>query len=456
MDRFEKEIRKKLSDFEVHPPLEVWDAIEFRLPTNSHPSVFYRFRMVAAGVAVLLISALSYFGSAPLFENDPRITSIEATESRTISNPSSLNIPSETITQTESSAVFPEGLTGNKVNLPVEMITYAGTLQPEKSTLSTPQVLEITGLRASLSEIIKTPELCFGPKDKVTSGQIADYKNNYHSPQILASSISTVSGSGNSPNFFLSAFLAPQQSYRIQTGGLAPPLHPLESELITFNGGVLFGMDLHERMDIQTGVVFNMIGQRVHDIAFFNHPSLMPLYSQGGYLVNNHPQSMSTSMGGIVFTDQSFYFADVSSTRMITLKGSYDESDVTTLNRGGTGLFQQLKYLEAPVIFRYKFINRAVDLYAKTGITTSYLLSGDAYLQGAYQTAPIGKIVGVSRINFSSQLGIGVSYPVTEKLEFNIEPTASIFLRPIGHIRSLTKETYPYSWSVMFSFSYKF
>ncbi len=455
MERFEKEIRKKLTSLEVEPPIGMWESIESRLPIPSGKRAFYQIRGVAAAIAIFVVSALTYFILQPFLSYDATIVN----QQNQISLPSEVahngtdthelftqnttqhqlsQSRSEIISKPSDGVINRENPSFRNTNIPIQLIPPLRIARLESST-SQNLLAKHSGRIYTIAESENTN---IAPNVELTLGEM------------FASNI-IPSGTINKPRLFMSAYMAPQQSYRYQTAEFVSPLHPLESELLTFNGGLLIGMGVHKRMDLQSGLVFNMIGQRVHDIAFFNHSSLTPLYSTEGQLVYNHPQSMSTSMGGILFTDQSFYFADISSTRIITLKGSHPQNDVTTLQRGGTGLVQQLKYLEAPVIFRYKIIDGNLDFYAKTGITTSYLLSGDVYLKGAYQTAPVGKVVGVSRVNFSSQIGLGLSYPISEKLNLNIEPTASMFIKPVGQIRYLTHETYPYSWSVMFSLSYK-
>jgi hypothetical protein len=256
-------------------------------------------------------------------------------------------------------------------------------------------------------------------------------------------------------NFTLAAYFAPQQTYRFQSNNVSNPMHSLESEILSFTSGMMIKYRLGKRLEIQSGLGFNRIGQSVNDIASFSHPSNMPLYSNDGATIGAHPQSMSTSMGGIIFNDQSLYFADIGSSRIITLKGSYNDSNVNLLNKSGTGLIQHFEYLELPLSLRYKLLDKQLDVSAKAGIAANYLLSSKVYLQGTQFSSPIGESVGISKFNFAAMGGLVFSYPLTSQMDINIEPTASMFIRPIGQVKNLSNETYPYAWSVLMGISYR-
>lgn len=464
MNRFENEIKRKISDFEVEPPQEIWAAIENRLDKKEKVPVFLWRKFAAAAAILILLASASMLFIAPLFFSTPKVAdnnlptqdfensstpeTASVDDQKTPEQPSAINnniiannsstpsasenkpAPNNQTLTSDMLATIPESLSDTETFRIPEMLPYLAS-SIEISTKS-PQTLDLT----YTSLLAHTP-------DMLTKSAIVQ---NNDLPYALASSAFSISG-----------YFAPQQAYRFQYGpGATGFTESLESEIMSFATGVQVNYKLNKRWEIQSGLGYNIIGQRVNDIASFSHPSLMPLYSTDGDRIRQHPQSMSTSMGGIVFTDQSLYFADVSSTRIITLKGSYDESIVNLLNKNGTGLMQQFEYLELPVSARYQLFERGLAVYAKAGVIANYLLSGKVYLLGNMPSNdPIGRSVGVSNFNLAGMGGLAFTYPLTNRLQLNLEPTATMFLRPMGQVNNLTRETYPYSWSVYMGISYK-
>jgi hypothetical protein len=66
----------------------------------------------------------------------------------------------------------------------------------------------------------------------------------------------------------------------------------------------------------------------------------------------------------------------------------------------------------------------------------------------------IGKTEGLSQINFSSSIGLGFEYSISEKISLNLEPTFRYYLTPIGGL--VGSSVHPYSFGVFSGLSYKF
>jgi hypothetical protein len=461
MNRFENEIKRKLSDFEAEPPKEIWAAIESRLDKKEIAPVFFWKKFAAAAAILIVLASASLLFIVPLFISTQKLADNEL-PTPTLENSSGIVAPpTDDQKAPEQTAVI--NLTNN--NTPPS--TPANKAAQNNQTIAS-EILVTFPENISDTYALQIPEMLPYPSSSIelSHQSLQSLDINYSDP--LAKTPHrltkfTITQTNNLPNslassaFSVSAYFAPQQAYRFQYGpGATGFTESLESEIMSFATGVQVNYKLNKRWEIQSGLGYNIIGQRVNEIASFSHPSMMPLYSTNGDPIRQHPQSMSTSMGGIIFTDQSLYFADVSSTRIITLKGSYDESIVNLLNKNGTGLMQQFQYLELPVSARYQLFERGLAVYAKAGVIANYLLSGNVYLLGNMPSNdPIGHSVGVSNFNIAGMGGLAFTYPLTNRLQLNLEPTATMFLRPMGQVNNLTRETYPYSWSVYMGISYK-
>ena len=452
MNQFESNIRKKLSGFEAEPPQDMWAAIENRLDKKPSLWVLYRRRVMAAAAIFLIVLSgsllmLTNIGTEPVQLTREPVPSVQPVPYS--SWPTEASEPYDQSQELIKKAEIP--VTGRQ-----NTWILAQESKPESTT-----ILE----SETATSVIKAPILATIPGLLTRINNITDehsYLNLTWKPHIgqpesyQEASLTLASLSqGDVPlPFSFSAYFAPQQTYRYHLGSLPNPVQGLESEILTFSSGILAAYQVNSRWQIETGIGYNRLGQQVNDIASFSHPSMMPLYTSNGTPINEHPQSMSTSMGGIVFTDQSYYFADVSSARIITLKGSYDESIVNLLNKTGMGLIQYFEYLEIPINARYKIFDKGLSIHATTGLALNYLLTGNVYLPGQTQNTPIGKSVGINTLNFSGSGGIAFSYPVADRVKVSLEPRASVFLNSMGPVRNLTRETYPYTFSVFMGLSY--
>lgn len=452
MNQFENDIRKKLNGFDAEPPQDMWSKIESRLDNKPTLWVVYRRRVMAAAAVLLIVLS----GSLLL------ITSI-GTDPVQLTQESSV-----TQEQPAPGATMPTAIP-EPYDQPQEITMEAGSslTDPQLSTLLALEVKPEAAIAREPSEVMTVsvfenhlpasiPGLSASLDQQVNQHSIASWKPSFEKPVGTTTEPSLTLASATETNipFSFSAYFAPQQAYRYHLGNMINPLQGLESEILTFSSGILAAYQINNRWQIETGLGYNRLGQQVNDIASFSHPSMMPLYTSNGTPISEHPQSMSTSMGGIVFTDQSFYFADVSSARIITLKGSYDESIVNLLNKTGMGLVQYFEYLEIPVNARYKIFDRGLTVHTTTGIAFNYLLTGDVFLAGKTQSTPIGKSVGINTLNFSGSAGIAFGYPVTDRVRVSLEPRARVFLNSMGPVRNLTRETYPYTFSVFMGLSY--
>jgi len=115
---------------------------------------------------------------------------------------------------------------------------------------------------------------------------------------------------------------------------------------------------------------------------------------------------------------------------------------------------QQAGYLEIPLLLRYKIIDRRLGFLVLGGINTNVLMSNNVSLIDNNQVIANGKIEGLNPLTFSSSVGMGINYAITNRFHFSIEPTMKI------QLNSLNKETNydsrPYAVGIYTGISYQF
>lgn len=124
------------------------------------------------------------------------------------------------------------------------------------------------------------------------------------------------------------------------------------------------------------------------------------------------------------------------------------------LTQVGSDIRQVFRYLELPVLLRYKLIDRKVGLNVSGGVAYGLLVGNSAFTGEGSDLIRVGHTEGVNSFNLSSQLGLGMEYNITKKIIFNLEPVFRYYVTPLSDISgSLYK---PYSVGFSSGFFVKF
>jgi hypothetical protein len=464
MDKFENHIKQKLQGFEAEPPGDLWPGIAERLDKGSgRRFIWYK---VAAALAFLLIAVYSVWFILPHTGDSESLvvidTQAEINENILLQDQAGESIIPEELPGSVSVLNKQESIDATYFAsteiIPDDLIAYS---EDFSGTVSDLQIFE-PSVELAMIQPYTTVHFNVGGEVpiNISAGRkeaISENVSSYSVPLISSTDATFASYTPERVSgFSISAYLAPNESYRYQSRSAVIPHESMESGLLNIGGGLNLHYRFNKRFEIQSGIAYSRWGQKVHDITVYSHPSKTPLYTFNGLPTSRHPQSMITSMGSILFTNQSYYYADVASSRVLTLKGTYDDSNVRLLGKSGSGLVQQFEFLEIPLMFRYKFIDRGFFIAAKAGASANILRSGKVLLNETGSNTVIGNIVDVITYNFAGSGGLVFGYPITNKVNLLLEPTASVFINPLGVNTSLSGKTYPYNYSLFVGISYDF
>ncbi|MDR6761038.1 opacity protein-like surface antigen [Flavobacterium sp. 2755] len=138
----------------------------------------------------------------------------------------------------------------------------------------------------------------------------------------------------------------------------------------------------------------------------------------------------------------------------IELKSSINIKE-TFANSNEVDLIQKLSYYELPIEFVYAVKKDDTKIGADifTGFSFLVLDKNQLYLKSEnVSQQDIGKAKNISGINISYNLGIGISYKLTEKWGLDLNPLFKYYLSTFNE----NKESKPYSLSLQTGLSYKF
>jgi hypothetical protein len=216
----------------------------------------------------------------------------------------------------------------------------------------------------------------------------------------------------------------------------------------SYTTGLTFGYKLSQRLTIQSGIGLESVGQTITGVDVFT--GLSYFYSAK----SNYLYSVETASGTILAGNTDLYLADTKNrVGSMIPKGMADPSKYN-LTQVGSNIHQVFRYLELPIVLRYKVIDRKVGLNLSGGMSYGYLVDNYAYTRNEYGTIPVGRTDGVNVHSLSSQLGLGMEYNISSTISFNFEPILRYYVTPVSDFSGTLYK--PYSVGFFSGIFFKF
>ena len=122
------------------------------------------------------------------------------------------------------------------------------------------------------------------------------------------------------------------------------------------------------------------------------------------------------------------------------------------LSQSGS-MSQQFGYLEVPVELQYALLDKKLGVNLIGGLSSLFLVDNSISLSSGELITEMGEANNVNDVNFSTNVGIGLSYEFTEKVQLNVEPVFKYQLNTF----SQTDGTFqPFTIGVYSGISFKF
>jgi hypothetical protein len=113
---------------------------------------------------------------------------------------------------------------------------------------------------------------------------------------------------------------------------------------------------------------------------------------------------------------------------------------------------QQFKFVEIPLLARYKIIDQRIGFNIVGGFAANFLINNDAILDGSAATK--GSTQNINKIDYSGTIGIGVNYKLFENIGLSFEPTYKYYINSITSNSAI--KVHPYSFGVFTGLTYRF
>jgi hypothetical protein len=417
--------RNGLKEFEVLPPPEVWENVSPTLVRKQRSLNTYR---IAAMIAILVsLTALAawFTNSVSLSINGPALAMNQETMPG-----GSYVIPvnlGKKISSNQNS-ILSEPVQARAPQIVGEnFIIYPVVLSSDVTT-STPVDISLEmGTPPSKSKVL------FSERKEVTGILAASEKQKQPSPG----------------KWTIAAMASPDYYSSVSSGQTASELSRSEQGMTSFSGGMGVTYKMNRRVSIQSGLIYSSIGQKVSGVASYSgFDRYNTSKGEGAFTVQ-------TLSGTIVTTNPNVFLKDNVSTRVISQYTSNTFDPVkANLAQVNNYITQNFRYVEIPVMLRFKAIDKAIDINLIGGLSYNLLVGNSAFTFINGVKLPVGKTEGLNMSNLSSAFGLGLEYSLSGNISLNLEPTFRYYLTPFGNLSG--SSVHPYAFGVFSGLSYKF
>lgn len=272
----------------------------------------------------------------------------------------------------------------------------------------------------------------------------------------------------NQRKFTLAAVVSPVYSYR-DLGKVSSSVNEYfnqsESGKINFAGGLNIGFAASERLSIHSGLMYSRIGIGINDILAVAEN----WESETDELVNDRnassPYLVSNSIGSIEpgASSKAKFDNNVSNERSPSQKFSTDLNYVNPegfyapadnyIPDDGT-IDQYFEYLEVPLLFKYKIIDRKIDFNLLGGVSTNFLVGNRVVYNQDGSSEVIGSTGNIRTFNYSGNFGLGIDYNIAERFHLLFEPQFKYYMNSINSNNLIGNR--PYTLGLYSGFIYLF
>ncbi|HLP74680.1 MAG TPA: outer membrane beta-barrel protein [Bacteroidales bacterium] len=425
--------RNGLKDYEALPPEDVWNNIQ---PAVARKRSFVFLKAAAVFAAVVSMGIIAYMlGRTAAVTGDSMMAGFNPSTVLNIYQPSVVRAGTvmHDIKETDSPVSFIPYSDNSSAKS--EELTVADNISPvnEANTelsggKADPDTEPVSSIPENLDEVITVKSMGSKADIKIFDPGKAKPAERWSISALASPTYYSKTGSGT--NSIVKNMIATERSVSSVSGGLS----------VSYN--------LSRRVSIQTGVYYASHGQQVGGINSYT-----------GFQKYSSAKGASAftvlTSDGPVFSGNADVFMSGSDARVQTMYTSnVFDPDKANLVPIDNSIIQKFGYVQMPLIVRYKFFDRNLDLNLSGGISYDFLVGNSAFIRNGRQKYDLGQTEGLNNFIFSSSLGMGMEYSISQKMSFNVEPTFRYFLNPFNDDAGTL--IHPYSIGVFSGFSYKF
>lgn len=413
--------KKALLDKGCEPPPYIWENIEQQLDRKKRNTGFWWLRSVAAAAAITLLLSIWLLQSDKLAEvhtaGSPDVATAtlipeQPIKIETAKTATEKQISGTSIQKTEPVSGQPEAekkqlllaqatsLKGTSVisNTAPEANIKQSTLRKDFIPLTSKDAIENNKIYQALLD--KTGEIQ-KPEKKKMKFELSGHFVPAYSSGTYSSSVKDARGVNYSDN---------------QMEGL-----------MNAGGGLRLSVSAGKRLSIQTGVYYSRMGQKTTENA--------GVPGNATFTLRNTANMKTTPLGNIKTRTQAVAYRSAEAIVLNAINGT----DQTLEQVFGT--------LEVPLHLRYLLNDNKIRFSLSGGFSGNFIVNNKVYLKSSEGKELLGSTENIRNFNMSTDLGLGVEYPITRKIRIMVEPGFKYYLNSLSEDKSIDFKPYLFTFS---------
>ncbi|WP_242092337.1 hypothetical protein [Aestuariivivens sediminicola] len=492
--------QEKFKDFEAHPRDEVWSTIESRLHKKKKKRraipLWWRYAGVAALLVLLLgignlifnsgstIKAPSYQVGDTNSSNDDQTTgntgdsdskkdqnievivnsadeiAIDEVKELKNNNEASDNIApfKNTNPITEENLDSKKNITSNKEAVkPSDLNTVLkddNTLISKDNNIAAQKELETKGddktdamdriqkeaanyktFKSDSSVVVKT-----NPKDDATED-----KNDISIEDLIDKDINELIEEEKFSRWSVAPNAAPVYFNSLGTGSSIDPQFNNNAKTgeLNMSYGIKASYAINKKIRIRSGINKVRLGYNTNDVVIYQ--SIGFSENAVGASLSNIKSNSNNSVSSLSSV-RSSSFASAENINLKSNAGLLSSVTNTTIN-------QEFGYIEIPLEIQYTILDKKFGLNLIGGFSSFFLSENKVYSESTDSRTLLGEANNLNNVSYSANLGLGLNYKLSKKLDFNLEP---LFKYQINTFSNTSGNFNPYFIGVYTGFAIKF
>ena len=202
--------------------------------------------------------------------------------------------------------------------------------------------------------------------------------------------------------------------------------------------GIRGSYAVNKRLTIRSGINRVTLGYNTNDVVAFQSISSNP--SAAALQNISSDQNISTTSNVSLVSAQN-----------ISAKSSSGATLLSTT--GNTSINQEFGYIEIPLEIQYAISTKKFGVNLIGGFSSFFLIENNIYAESNGSKTLIGEATNLNKTSYSANLGLGINYEISKKLDLNLEP---IFKYQINAFSNTSGDFTPYFIGVYTGIAIKF
>lgn len=199
--------------------------------------------------------------------------------------------------------------------------------------------------------------------------------------------------------------------------------------LMNVGGGLKLSVSANKRFSVQTGLFYSRMGQKTSGAGSGVRAMMFPSLQHSDRMI-------ATPLGNIKTRTQGVAYRSPEAILLSSLNSSSSETIEQTF---GT--------LEIPLHVRYLLNNNKVLFAVSGGVSGNFIVNNKVFLRNGRDKEYIGSTEDIRNFNISTDIGLGMEYPVTSNIRIMIEPGFKYFLQSLSRNDDIDFKPYLFTFS---------